>query len=617
MFENCAAFNQDISGWDTSAVTNMHRLFAGADAFNQDISGWNTGAVTDMSYMFDNATVFDQPIGVWDTSAVTTMEGMFNSALAFNQDISAWVTSSVTNMADMFSNAQAFNQPVNAWDTSAVTDMSFTFNDTVAFNQPLADWSTGLVTDMNYMFAGSLFNQNISGWCVPLIPLVPFNFATGGALAVPFYPVWGTCPATSPLLLYASFTSATTTTDLIPPPLTPTVTIPASTTLTFGATEATFNTLSNPGAFPTVVYGTIGAASKLSPATYPTDSLFISAYIDLTGINNGSIAATTVSEFLKVVYQGNGSGSNELNFGVYLQLSDLVIKTIAQVVPLASNVALEAPGPTSGVHEYSIEWTPDGGAIFRLDDEIVRYSLGATRPTTDFGITVTASGPNYGGASPGGIYESTVRDVSYIYTPYVPTYAFTNTINNGLYLSNIGRTISTPNGSYGVITSVDLSGKVYCEFEAVSSPGTGMFNAFGVYIDNPTTAFNFANANGSFIYSRDTFAAGCGASGAGIWINGTESPNTAYEFTYGDRIGIAFDAATQQMWVSINGSYVSGDPAAGTSPSATLTATGPFRFAMSNYDCASPAGSYVYTMYPSGATLAYAPPVGFTAYDPN
>jgi len=571
-----------------------------------------------MEYMFGAATAFNGDIGAWNTASVTTADGMFNGAAAFNQDISGWDISGIENMQYMFQDATAFNQPLNAWDVSGVTSMYFMFQGATAFNQPLDTWNVGSVTSMEYMFDNATaFNQNINGWCVTLIPSLPSNFATGSALVAPFYPVWGTCPATPSTLLYAPFTSATTTTDVIPPPLTPTVTIPASTTLTFGATEATFNTLSNPGAFPTVVYGSQFTQTKISPADYPAPSLVISAYIDITGFNNGSVSATTVSEFLKFIYAGNASNTNEFNFGVYLDVSTFYIRTIAPVVALSSNVTLDSPGPTSGVHEYSIEWTPDGSVIFRLDAEIVRYSSSVTRPTTDYPARLFVQGPSYGGASPGGVYEATVRDVTYSQITYVPTYAFTNSRYNGLYLSNSGRTISTPNGSYGVITSVDLSGKVYCEFEAVSSPGTGMFNAFGVFIDDPVLIFNFANANGSFIYSRDDFAAGCGASGAGIWINGAESPNTAYEFTYGDRIGLAFDTATKKLWVSVNGSYVSGDPAAGTSPSATLTATGPFRFAMSNYNCTSPAGTYVYTMYPSAATFTYAPPSGFDPYDPN
>ena len=42
------SFNSDISFWDTSNVTSMYCMFAGASAFNQDIGSWDTSSVTDM-----------------------------------------------------------------------------------------------------------------------------------------------------------------------------------------------------------------------------------------------------------------------------------------------------------------------------------------------------------------------------------------------------------------------------------------------------------------------------------------------------------------------------------------------------------------------------------------
>ena len=40
MFFGASAFNQDLSAWDVSAVTDMHGMFRGAIYFNQALSKW-------------------------------------------------------------------------------------------------------------------------------------------------------------------------------------------------------------------------------------------------------------------------------------------------------------------------------------------------------------------------------------------------------------------------------------------------------------------------------------------------------------------------------------------------------------------------------------------------
>ena len=77
MFAGALVFNADISGWDTSGVTDMGNMLSAAWEFNQDISRWDTSNVKDMSTMFDNAIAFDQDISGCDTSSVTDMTGMF------------------------------------------------------------------------------------------------------------------------------------------------------------------------------------------------------------------------------------------------------------------------------------------------------------------------------------------------------------------------------------------------------------------------------------------------------------------------------------------------------------------------------------------------------------
>ena len=81
-------------------------MFSNATAFNQDISNWDVSNVTDMGQMF-GYTSFNQPIGDWDVSSVTNMSYMFQSAAAFNQDISSWSVDGVTNCADF-----SYNSPL-------------------------------------------------------------------------------------------------------------------------------------------------------------------------------------------------------------------------------------------------------------------------------------------------------------------------------------------------------------------------------------------------------------------------------------------------------------------------------------------------------------------------
>ena len=167
MFRGAAAFNGDISGWDTQNVTSFRDMFYNAENFNQNIGGWNTSNVTDMSFMFYNAHAFNQDISGWNIDKVTKIYYMFFGASTFNQDIGGWNTDKVTDMRWMFSHAVLFNQDIGGWQTGAVTDMSWMFRDAHAFNQDIGGWDTGRVTDMDGMFYKAFsFDQDLGSWNV-------------------------------------------------------------------------------------------------------------------------------------------------------------------------------------------------------------------------------------------------------------------------------------------------------------------------------------------------------------------------------------------------------------------------------------------------------------------
>ena len=174
------ANDEDVTEVNTGCITDMSGLFQKNYTFNQDISGWDVSQVTNMDNMFQGyddgmhiyETEFNQPIGSWDVSNVTSMRSMFGGSM-FNQPIDSWDVSNVTNMSNMFGsgmysdNARSmFNQPIDSWDVSNVTDMSRMFF-TSKFNQDISSWDVSNVTNMNWMFFSAHdFNQNLSSWDV-------------------------------------------------------------------------------------------------------------------------------------------------------------------------------------------------------------------------------------------------------------------------------------------------------------------------------------------------------------------------------------------------------------------------------------------------------------------
>jgi surface protein len=101
----------------------MGGMFYGASSFDQSLSSWVTSSVTDMSGMFADASEFNQSLSSWNTSKVTNMGGMFYGASSFDQSLSSWVTSSVTDMSGMFADASSFDQSLSSWNVWLVANM--------------------------------------------------------------------------------------------------------------------------------------------------------------------------------------------------------------------------------------------------------------------------------------------------------------------------------------------------------------------------------------------------------------------------------------------------------------------------------------------------------------
>ena len=176
-------FNQDISSWDVSSVTNMSDMFVFVNG-DISLSDANKCAIHNSfssngnwSYDWSElcASVVFQPqsktelqtavdlwvsdkttalatygeINTWDVSLITNMDVLFHNKAHFNDDISAWNVSNVTNMYAMFKDAESFNQDISAWDVSNLIHMEKMFWGAASFNQDIGDWDVSSVTMRN------------------------------------------------------------------------------------------------------------------------------------------------------------------------------------------------------------------------------------------------------------------------------------------------------------------------------------------------------------------------------------------------------------------------------------------------------------------------------------
>jgi hypothetical protein len=61
MFNSANIFNQNISSWNVSNITNFKKMFENAHTFNQV---WNMSKENDISYMFASVYAFKQNIKI-------------------------------------------------------------------------------------------------------------------------------------------------------------------------------------------------------------------------------------------------------------------------------------------------------------------------------------------------------------------------------------------------------------------------------------------------------------------------------------------------------------------------------------------------------------------------
>lgn len=163
----------DMTGWDTSNITNMSYLFYQSYKLTTiiGINELNTSKVTDMSYMFnyDNCLTSIN-IDNWDLSNVTTLANMFSNCTQLEEIVLKNVVDfkKSVNISGLFRECKKLQHiDVGKWNTTKVTNMSYLFYNCEELEEvDVSSWSIENVTTLLYLFSGckKLKELNTSKW---------------------------------------------------------------------------------------------------------------------------------------------------------------------------------------------------------------------------------------------------------------------------------------------------------------------------------------------------------------------------------------------------------------------------------------------------------------------
>ncbi len=155
---NLAALN--VSGLDTSAVTDMMAMFAICDSLTSlDLSSFDTSMVTDMRWMFsadENLTELD--LSNFDTSSVASFHMMFAGCNDLSSlDTGSFDTTNGTSFNYMFYNCYSLDEvDVSNYNTANAVSASNMFAGCTSLTSlDLTSFETSAMRDMTEMFSYS------------------------------------------------------------------------------------------------------------------------------------------------------------------------------------------------------------------------------------------------------------------------------------------------------------------------------------------------------------------------------------------------------------------------------------------------------------------------------
>ena len=130
MFKGCSALTSlNVSGFDTSKVTNMSEMFKECSVKDIDLRAWNVENVTDMNIMFEGATTEVINLTDWNAVKCTNMSNMFNYCTHIKTIYGlSTLVKAACQRAPIFSRFPAIDLDLSGWDTSGLKWLDLAFD---------------------------------------------------------------------------------------------------------------------------------------------------------------------------------------------------------------------------------------------------------------------------------------------------------------------------------------------------------------------------------------------------------------------------------------------------------------------------------------------------------
>ena len=160
-------FNEDISKWDVSNSKSFLRTFKGASSFDGDVSAWNVARSENFDGTFMFASSFTGDVSAWNVAKSTSFSATFYKASLFDGDVSKWNVSQSLDFTTMFYYASSFSGDLSSWDVSKAKSFLGMFTFALRFDSDVSAWEVGECEDFQAMFSYTEnFNSDLGNWSV-------------------------------------------------------------------------------------------------------------------------------------------------------------------------------------------------------------------------------------------------------------------------------------------------------------------------------------------------------------------------------------------------------------------------------------------------------------------